>query len=658
MRADPMNPSGKSLAFALALLALGGISTPALHAAVNTGPDGGTVTALAIVPGAPPTVYAGTAGGGVYKSVDRAGHWTPASTGLTQPAVTALAVAPATASSPAALYAGTQDGIFKSIDGAATWASAGGVSSATGWVTALAVDAIVPETVWAGVSGSAVSGATRLQRSTDGGATWESMAFPPGFTSAPYSLAAAGPLVFVGTSLGLYKSTDGGATWTLLPAVQGWVRALLLRHGTVVNAGTSTGFYRSFDAGATWALSNGGMLDPDVAALAVDPHDSRRLYAGTLDQRSHGLSIYGGVFRSTDRGGSWTAVRQGMGRHSVAALAVDPSSSSILYAGTYASSVYRSVDGATTWSGASHGLRALRIASLAVSPTTGAVFLSTENGLFTSSDGGGHWRSLPTATTTGQVIVDSAGTIYAISYRGTVVRSRDGGATWDRFDVANTGAAALAVDPSDPAKLFVAGHYQDLAYSTNGGKSWKDTSFANMYPHALAVVPGGRTVYAAGDYGVLFSGGGVARSLDGGATWSLVGHGLPAAPLGFAVAVDPSDPQRIFAGISGALLVGSDFVPVRAGFRSTDGGGSWTLLPGLGNGGGDVTAFAFLSGASRFVYAGADGVFASTDAGETWRLVDGLGGRSVLSLVVAPSPGPAPLTLFAGTTGGLFRVTP
>ncbi len=62
------------------------------------------VYALAINPATPATLYAGTDGGGVFKSTDSGGTWTAANTGLTNLTVYALAINPAT---PATLYAGT-----------------------------------------------------------------------------------------------------------------------------------------------------------------------------------------------------------------------------------------------------------------------------------------------------------------------------------------------------------------------------------------------------------------------------------------------------------------------------------------------------------------------------------------------------------------------
>lgn len=85
-------------------------------------PAPGPVVAVAIDPLNPKTLYAGTAGGGVFKSTDGGMSWSP--TSLTNVGVSALAIAPRTdPADPAILFASTDGGdVFKSIDGGASWA--------------------------------------------------------------------------------------------------------------------------------------------------------------------------------------------------------------------------------------------------------------------------------------------------------------------------------------------------------------------------------------------------------------------------------------------------------------------------------------------------------------------------------------------------------
>jgi photosystem II stability/assembly factor-like uncharacterized protein len=143
----------------------------AFWSASNTGLTDLVVGALTLDPQTPTTLYAATSTG-VFKSIDGGAHWTPSDTGLPRctlnsaPAacVSSLAVDPQT---PATLYAGTSDGVFKSIDGGAHWGfSMTGVESVGMGVSAVAIDPQAPATLYAATLGAGVF------RSTDGGRSW------------------------------------------------------------------------------------------------------------------------------------------------------------------------------------------------------------------------------------------------------------------------------------------------------------------------------------------------------------------------------------------------------------------------------------------------------------------------------------------------------
>jgi photosystem II stability/assembly factor-like uncharacterized protein len=88
--------------------------------------------------------------------------------------------------------------------------------------------------------------------------------------------------------------------------------------------------FHSVDAGENWTAINGGLTDPYLHALAVDPTTPTTLYAGTN----------GGVFQSTDAGGSWTAINAGRTSFFVVSLALDPVTPTTVYAGTTGGGVF------------------------------------------------------------------------------------------------------------------------------------------------------------------------------------------------------------------------------------------------------------------------------------------------------------------------------
>jgi photosystem II stability/assembly factor-like uncharacterized protein len=96
-----------------------------------------------------------------------------------------------------------------------------------------------------------------------------------------------------------------------------------------------------------------------VVALAIDPSHAATLYAVTPDS---------GVFKSTNGGGSWTAVNSGLTSQIFNALAIDPSAPATLYAGT-TSGVFKSVDGGGSWAAMNAGLTRSNVYVLAIEPS-------------------------------------------------------------------------------------------------------------------------------------------------------------------------------------------------------------------------------------------------------------------------------------------------
>lgn len=86
----------------------------------SIGPFGGNCFAVAVDPSDSQILYAGTWGGGIFKSVNGGAGWTPASNGgLSNAYIFSITIDPAT---PKTLYAATNgDWIFKSTDGGDSW---------------------------------------------------------------------------------------------------------------------------------------------------------------------------------------------------------------------------------------------------------------------------------------------------------------------------------------------------------------------------------------------------------------------------------------------------------------------------------------------------------------------------------------------------------
>jgi photosystem II stability/assembly factor-like uncharacterized protein len=316
--------SGSPLAL-VGILAVAGWFIPGRTLAgvgwTTLGLDGDFVTALAMDPSNPATLYADADGEGVFKSTDGGGNWVALGNGLTDLNFTALAIDPRT---PTTLYTSTAFGVFKTTDGGIRWTAIDhGLTNPD--IFALAIDGSSTATLYAGDYGGGVF------KSTDGGLGWT--AIDNGLTDLNVLALAIDPAtpstVYAGTSSGVFKTTDRGASWsTSSSGPNDTVNALAIDHGSpsIVYAGTVfSGVFKTTNHGASWTAVNKGLSDLDVTALAIDPTTTSTVYAATFSS---------GVFRSTDGGGNWAAINNGLTDLSVTALAIGTSGSSTVYAGT------------------------------------------------------------------------------------------------------------------------------------------------------------------------------------------------------------------------------------------------------------------------------------------------------------------------------------
>ncbi|MBP7867682.1 MAG: hypothetical protein KA419_17260 [Acidobacteria bacterium] len=247
----------------------------------GTGP---WVSEILVDPSSPSTLLAGTAGEGVFRSINGGNTWSASNTGLTVLDVAGLARAP---SDPQVIYAPAGIGrVFRSTDGGATWtdASAGLTDQAPS--RQVVVDPANPAIAYLAQDSYGVF------RTADGGTTWTSVS--TGIDWLFVSTLAHHPTqsgtVLIGTrGSGIFRTTNSGASWT--GCYQGLPESVIVNHilydpdyPNLVYAATNFGVYRSLDSGTRWAPCNEGFPAdsvPVVNRLAFHPTDPARVYAAT-----------------------------------------------------------------------------------------------------------------------------------------------------------------------------------------------------------------------------------------------------------------------------------------------------------------------------------------------------------------------------------------
>ena len=177
------------------------------------------VVTLGMDPAQPSTLYAGTSGG-VYKSIDQAGHWEQVNNGLVPPGmlktsralnVTSILVDPFESDT---VYAATLSGVYKTTDAAKSWVRIG-ESLADQMIVTMVLDRARKGVLY-------LAGRDGVHRSEDGGVTWTTV--NAGLTTTNIRSLAQSDIdenvFYAGTNgSGLYRSRDAGETWEPMPTV-------------------------------------------------------------------------------------------------------------------------------------------------------------------------------------------------------------------------------------------------------------------------------------------------------------------------------------------------------------------------------------------------------------------------------------------------------
>ena len=333
-------------------------------------------------------------------------------------------------------------------------------------------------------------------------------------------------------------------------------------------------------AGTSWEAPAPGLSYP--AAFVVAAGGGETLYAFGA-----GAAPQGGVFRSTDRAGSWEEIAEAPPAEYYVGLWGDPFHGERLFAATihpgfayFTTRIYRSSDGGETWSMRSSLLDAHASGgSVAFDPSRpDSLYVSYNAGAFFRSDDGGETflgLSVPFAGVFLEVALDGA--VFAVAQSAIFV-SRDRGEHWSQVAVPEASCpefSALAIDPSDSNRMFLGTAMQDVACgeifrSLDGGATWSETAPASIQGPVLDLVidpfhP--RSVYAAtfvGEPGE--RSGRVLASSDGGEHWRDLALPTPTGASQLALA---EEGRRLYAvtpaGVYARELRRSREIPTRTG---------------------------------------------------------------------------------------------
>ena len=284
------------------------------------GGEGEYVSSVAVDPNNGRIVYAGSDHskfgiGSVYKSTDAGENWTEFDQGLPDRPVWRLAVDPF---KPTLVYAVVYEGpagngLYKSTDGGEQWYR---TNVPGDQVNMFAIAPSNSNIIYAASEDSPFI----FRVSTDRGATWDvlPLAVPPVYPYGALTVHPQNPSMIYASGYGAAcRSLDGGRSWTCnsyggAPSAKTWSFAIDPKYTNVIYAATDDGVFKSVNKGESWVRL--GINTVPAYAVAIDPRDHNRVYVGVY---------FGGVYKSTDGGGTWSPFNDGMGFASVSDLAFD-----------------------------------------------------------------------------------------------------------------------------------------------------------------------------------------------------------------------------------------------------------------------------------------------------------------------------------------------
>ncbi|NOR21050.1 MAG: glycosyl hydrolase, partial [Xanthomonadales bacterium] len=267
---------------------------------------------------------------------------------------------------------------------------------------------------------------------------------------------------------------------------------LIFTQTTAVNAEEdekpAPGLNEATFKGLEWRSIGPAMTAGRVADIAVDSKDRSNWYVGVGS---------GGVWKTENRGTTWTPVFDSEGSYSIGCITIDPNNSNTIWVGTgenvsgrhvgYGDGIYRSLDGGNSWT--NMGLKdSQHIGMIVVDPRDSNV-----------------------------IYVAAQGPLWSAGGERGLYKTTDAGQSWELILSAGeyTGANEVHLDPRNPDVIYASlhQHYRNVAALMNGG------------PES-----------------------GIHKSTDGGQTWRELTNGVPPEDKGkIGLAISPVNPDVVYA---------------------------------------------------------------------------------------------------------------
>jgi photosystem II stability/assembly factor-like uncharacterized protein len=499
-------------------------------------PGNGRINVVEVDPNNANIIYIGSPSGGIWKSVDGGLHWNTTTDDFPVLGVSAIAVNPSNSND---ILIGTGDrdawdsqsiGIYRSIDGGATWNPSG-------------------------------------------------MNFGQNYYNINKILYNPQNLntVFAASTYGIHRSTDGGNTWNQVYSDTEVKDLEFKPNDTTHIYGSGKRFVKSANGGLSFTANTTSLpVDTVRMEISVSAADPSYVYLVV----SNASSRFGGLYRSTDAGTSFTQMSstpnilgyafdglddKGQGWYDLA-IAASPTNKNEIYVGGI--NIWKSTDGGISWNIATHWVyeeltpEYYSHADIHFLQFFGnTLYCGSDGGIFKSTDGT-NFSDLSAGLEITQFYALGGSEIQSDMI---VAGAQDNGSnllkngSWTHLFGAD-GMEAL-ISHTNTNTLYVTYQYGGILRSDDGGDNFygvqADTVGGGWLTPYLMHPSSANTLYAA--YRKVY------KTMDGGLNWRAVSHNLASSYSLRCLAVAPSDTNYIYASYSHNL------------FYSTDGGQNWTF---------------------------------------------------------------------------------
>jgi photosystem II stability/assembly factor-like uncharacterized protein len=571
----------------------------------------GWVNAIAVHPTNQDIVYIGALHGGIWKTIDGGSSWTPLTDDMPDLRVGALAIDPL---NPQTIYWGTQDnefgigaGVFKSTDGGFSWMSMG--LDGLGDIGKIVVNNINSNIVY-------VMTSKGIYKSQDAGMSWISvLSFNAYFPSLAMNKSNPNILYAGVSNQGVYKTSDGGVTWilTTIPVSSGaYLVDISTSNPNIIYVSKNTDFYKSIDNGATWNKT----ITPTASygLFGVDPVNPDIIYIGGIylykttnggatwqeigrsylhaDKRSmafgSGGTLYigndGGIWKITDSGNTFINLNQNLAITEFYALGLDRINPSYVYGGAQDNgTVY--TPSSLTWLTLGGGDGGVPLVDYTDSHYVyyemqfGNHVLCIRNDSNAQACGTRNNGILEQGAWITPVIMSPLDHKTLFTTTNYVYKTINQGTLWTRISpqLTTKTLTCLAADPQNPLILYTSeGGYNSkigggLFRTVDGGANWTNLVNAQLPDRWITKITVDLTTPST--LYLTFSGfgtGHIFKSLDRGDHWQDISGNMPDLPVNTLLVSPLSSDQ---------LIIGTDF----GVFVSFDGGLYWEKSGGIPN---------------------------------------------------------------------------